>query len=79
MEPETATFNVRDKFLAATSCLILLIAYMILAMMKLDTKFIEGAFLVMIGVLGGLLKSTTTPTTNVERSTTTNVAADLKS
>lgn len=76
---DTSTFNVRDKFLAACSCLILLIAYMILAINGLDTKFIEGAFLVMIGVLGGLLKSSTTPTTNVERSTTTNVAADSKS
>jgi hypothetical protein len=75
MDENSSTFNVRDKFLAASSCLILLMAYMILAIMKLDTKFIEGAFLVMIGVLGGLLKSSPSPTTTtqIEKSATTNV------
>jgi len=75
METDSTTFNVRDKLLAAGSCLILLIAYMVLAILHLDTKFIEGGFLVMLGVLGGLLKSTS-QTTQVERSNVTNVNSE---
>lgn len=67
---ETTTLSIKDRYIAAALVAVLLIAYMVLAVMRLDTKFIEGAFLVALGVLGGLLKSSST---NVGMSKETNV------
>jgi len=69
---ESTTLSIKDRYIAAALCILLLIAYMILAISKLPTGFLENILLVMIGVLGGLLKSSST-NTNVERSNVTKV------
>lgn len=69
---ESTTLSIKDRYIAAVFCILLLIAYMILAIMTLNTGFLENILLVMIGVLGGLLKSSSTNTT-VERSNLTKV------
>jgi hypothetical protein len=71
---DSQTGAIKDKFLAGVGAIILLACYMALMFYGLDTKFIEGAFLVILGVFGGLLKQTTTPQANVTSSSdTTNV------
>lgn len=57
MPEDSTTLSIKDRYIAAAFCVLLLVAYMILAMKGLDTKFLENILLVMIGVLGGLLKS----------------------
>lgn len=71
---DSATGTIKDKFLAGGVVLILLACYMTLSLWGLDTKFIEGAFLIGLGALVGLLKQTPSPQTNVQSETaTTNV------
>lgn len=62
---ESQTGQIKDKFLAGGAVLILLACYMTLVVLHLETKFIEGAFLVMLGTLAGLLKQASSPQTNV--------------
>ena len=70
---DAQTGAIKDKFLAGAGALVLLACYMGLKLSGADTTFIEGAFLVMLGVFGGLLKQTPSPQTNVVSSDTTNV------
>lgn len=58
---DTTTGAIKDKFLAGGGALVLLACYMALKIAGVDTTFIEGAFLVMLGVFGGLLKQTASP------------------
>jgi len=53
---ESQTGAIKDKFLAGIGVVLFLTCYMVLAFTGHDTKFIEGALLVILGVLGGLLK-----------------------
>jgi hypothetical protein len=53
---DSTTGAIKDKFLAGGGALVLLACYMALKLAGADTTFIEGAFLVMLGVFGGLLK-----------------------
>jgi uncharacterized membrane protein len=71
---ETTTGAIKDKFLAGAAVLVLLACYMALTFWHADTKFIEGAFLIMLGAFAGLLKQSTTPQTNIQQSDTTNVS-----
>jgi hypothetical protein len=72
---DSQTGAIKDKFLAGIGAFILLICYMVLKMTANETTFIEGAFLVLLGVFGGLLKQTPSPQTNVQSdSNTTNVS-----
>jgi hypothetical protein len=57
MAGDSATLSIKDRYIAAAFCFLLLVAYITLAIKGLDTKFLENILLVMIGVLGGLLKS----------------------
>lgn len=59
-EMDSTTSGIKDKFLAGAAVLVLLACYMLLTFWHADTKFIEGAFLVMLGTLAGLLKQTPT-------------------
>lgn len=70
---DSTTGAIKDKFLAAGAVFVLLACYMALALMGADTKFIEGAFLVMLGTLAGLLKQTSSPQTNVQHSDETTI------
>lgn len=58
---DSTTGAIKDKFLAGAGALVLLACYMALKLMGADTTFIEGGFLVMLGVFGGLLKQTSSP------------------
>lgn len=71
---DSTTGAIKDKFLAGMGALVLLACYMALKIMGADTTFIEGAFLVMLGVFGGLLKQTPSPQANITSdSNTTNI------
>ncbi len=70
---DSTTGAIKDKFLAGGGALVLLLCYMALKLTGTDTTFIEGAFLVMLGVFGGLLKQTTSPQTNVQQSDVTTI------
>ena len=59
--------------MAGAGALVLLACYMALKLMDTDTTFIEGGFLVMLGVFGGLLKQTASPQTNVQQSDSTTI------
>jgi hypothetical protein len=48
---------VKDKYLALAFCVFLMLGYFFL----LQNAFIENVTLFMVGVLGGLLRSSTTP------------------
>lgn len=63
---DSQTGAIKDKFLAGAGALVLLACYMALKLSGSDTTFIEGAFLVMLGVFGGLLKQTATPHATVQ-------------
>ena len=74
MDADSTTGAIKDKFLAGIGAFVLLACYMTLKMTANETTFIEGAFLVLLGVFGGLLKQTPSPQTNVTSdSQTTNV------
>jgi hypothetical protein len=70
---DTTTGAIKDKFLAGGGALVLLACYMGLKLASTDTTFIEGAFLVMLGVFGGLLKQSASPQTNVQQSDITTI------
>lgn len=67
---DSQTGQIKDKYLAGAGALVLLACYMALKIMGVDTTFIEGAFLVILGVFGGLLKASQTPQANISSDTT---------
>lgn len=63
---DSVTGTMKDKHLAGIGALVLLLCYMVLVLKGADTKFIEGAFLVMLGVFGGLLKASASQQTTAQ-------------
>ena len=66
---DSSSGAIKDKFLAGTGVALLLACYMVLAFYGLDTKFIEGATLIMVGVFAGLLKQSPSPQQNIHADT----------
>lgn len=66
---ESSSGAIKDKFLAGVGVALLLACYMVLAFYGLDTKFIEGGTLIMIGVFAGLLKQSPSPQQNINADT----------
>lgn len=66
---DSGSVAVKDKYLALAFCVFLMLGYFFL----LQNAFIENVILFMVGVLGGLLRASSSPQTNVQQSDTTNV------
>lgn len=62
---DTQTGSIKDKFLALGVVVLLLAVYVLFALKGISTTFIENALLFALGILGGLLKGSTTTPTNV--------------
>jgi hypothetical protein len=73
---DSMTGSIKDKFLAGATVAVLLVCYMLLTLKGVDTKFIEGAFLLALGAFIGLLKQSTSPQTTVQQSDVTNVRTE---
>jgi hypothetical protein len=73
----TETFGMKDKYLAGMAFVILLIIYVLLILKGVQTNFIENLTFSILGVLGALLKqSSSVPSTNLEIKSTGDTHVD---